>query len=301
MIMHANKIKTSKNLLATIQVAVGAIIISFSAVFVKLSQVGPMASGFYRMFFGALGLFIIALLTRQKLWGGAASLIVVGFGGIFFAFDIICWHLSIESVGPGMATILGNFQVFILAAIGVLFYGDRFSRKSLWAFPLVVIGMFLLVGREWLQLSSYYHIGIYFGLATAVFYGLYTLTLRQSQMLIKSLTSTTSLMYICAMAAIVSAIVTVFSHESFHIPDLANWGYMLAYGFFGQVLGWLLISKGLPNISLSLAGFLLLLQPSLSFVWDVTIFKRPTPMVEIIGALITLTAIYLTTRGQASS
>lgn len=299
--MNNNNIKISKSLLATIQVAVGAVIISFSAVFVKLTQVGPMASGFYRMFFGAIGLFIIALITRQKLWGGASSLVVVFFGGIFFAFDIICWHLSIESVGPGMATILGNFQVFILAAIGVLFYGDRFSRKSLWAFPLVIIGMFLLVGREWLQLSSYYHIGIYLGLATAVFYGLYTLTLRQSQMFVKSLTSTTSLMYICAVAAVISAFATVFTHESFYIPDLANWGYMLAYGFFGQVLGWLLISKGLPNIPLSLAGFLLLLQPSLSFIWDITIFKRPTPMIEIIGALITLAAIYVTTRSQANA
>ena len=76
-------------------------------------------------------------------------------------------------------------------------------------------------------------------------------------------------------------------------PDLQNFIWLLLYGIFGQVLGWLLISAALPKIKLTVAGFLLLLQPALAFVWDITIFQRPTPMIEIAGSCITLLAIYL--------
>jgi len=37
---------------------IGAVIISFSGVFVKVSQVSPMVSAFYRVFFGCLFLAI---------------------------------------------------------------------------------------------------------------------------------------------------------------------------------------------------------------------------------------------------
>ena len=44
------------------------------------------------------------------------------------------------------------------------------------------------------------------------------------------------------------------------------------------------------------AGLALLLQPTLSFVWDVLFFGRPMQAIEIAGAAIALVAIYLGSR-----
>ena len=62
---------------------------------------------------------------------------------------------------------------------------------------------------------------------------------------------------------------------------------------FSQSVGWILISNALPQIRASLSGLILLMQPALAFVWDVLFFQRPTSLVNWMGVLIALAAIYL--------
>ena len=105
---------------AELQIVAGSVFISFSGVFVKIAHVGPTAAGVYRTFFGALALFAIALARRDFFWRGWNNLRWVLLGGVAFATGIFFWHRSIHYVGPGLATILGNFQVFFMAAAGIL-------------------------------------------------------------------------------------------------------------------------------------------------------------------------------------
>ncbi len=58
-------------------------------------------------------------------------------------------------------------------------------------------------------------------------------------------------------------------------------------------MGWLIITRALPQIRVSLVGMILLLQPALSFVWDILFFNRDTTLVSLTGIVITLAAIYL--------
>ena len=81
---------------------VGATLISFSPVWVRLVDVSPTTSGFYRVFIGgvALSLFLIATgrrldLSRRARWILAGS-------AVFFALDLWFWHRSINYVGPGL-------------------------------------------------------------------------------------------------------------------------------------------------------------------------------------------------------
>ena len=79
---------------------------------------------------------------------------------------------------------------------------------------------------------------------------------------------------------------------SLAIPTAADAGILLVYGFFSQCLGWLLIAGSLPRVPTATAGIALLLQPALSFVWDVLFFARGITVQELLGAVIVLTAIY---------
>ncbi|HSO20983.1 MAG TPA: hypothetical protein VLT88_16070, partial [Desulfosarcina sp.] len=49
-------------------VVMGAVMISFSAVFVKWAHVSPTTVGFYRMAVGTLLLFLITAVRRETLW-----------------------------------------------------------------------------------------------------------------------------------------------------------------------------------------------------------------------------------------
>ena len=91
--------------------------------------------------------------------------------------------------------------------------------------------------------------------------------------------------------------VTVFGEgESLRISSYPDFGWLVAYGVLSHTLGGLFIASSLPHVTTAEAGLALLLQPTLSFVWDVLFFNRPMTALELLGAVIALVAIYLGSR-----
>ncbi len=285
--------KIPDRFIGVILLVVGASLISFSAVFVKLAEVGPTIAGFYRLLFGGFILVTIVLLRGNELWKGFRPFLTAGVCGLFLALDTTLWHRSIHSVGPGLATILANFQVFFLAGFGVLVLRERLTWRLMVSIPLSVIGLLMLVGIEWNHLEKNYKTGLFLGLSAALFYAAYILTLRRSQSGADSLAAMVNMAMISLIAAGLLGLEGWGEQEGFFIPDFKSWTTLIAYGLVGQVLGWVLISKGLPRVEAWRAGLILLLQPALAFVWDILFFARPTRPIEGLGAFLTLSAIYL--------
>lgn len=283
---------------AVIRTLAGAVMISFSAPLARVAETAPTVSGFYRMLFGGLMLLGLALWHRKPLWTGPAPFAMALLVGFFFAWDLIFWHRSIDFVGPGLATILANFQVFVLAAVGIALYRERPRPRYFVALPVAMVGLWLLVGIEWDRLPPDYHLGVWLGLATAVAYSAYTLTLRIAQSRPDAPPSEVNLVAVSLLCAAVLAVSVWIEGESFAIPNARTWSALLLYGFFAQVMGWVLIARSLPHLNASIAGLVLLLQPALSFTWDMIFFGRPTTWVEIIGASMALVGIYLGTTAR---
>lgn len=284
---------------AVLKVALAATMISFSAVFVKIVHVGPIVSGFYRVFFGGLILLGIAGLRREGIWKDRRWFMQALACAFFFALDLLAWHKSIHYVGPGLATILANFQVFCLAFIGVVFLGERLSLGLLISIPLAVGGLFMIVGLQGGDLSPDTVTGIYFGLFAAVCYTGFLLTLRRLQSLKNPLSATVNLAVVCLISAAFIAAYLLWSGKSFNIPDQMSLSGLVAYALFSQVIGWILITHSLPRVRASLAGLLLLLQPALAFVWDILFFGKETNPLNLVGAAVTLTAIYVGATARA--
>lgn len=289
-----------KNYKSAIQVGVGAFLVSFSAVFVKLSTAGPTIEGFYRMLFGGTILLLLALIRREKLWSGKAAFTGAILAGILFASDLIFWHRSIDFLGPGLATLLLNLQVFFLAIFGVIFHGEKLSSKFLFSLPLALVGMYLLVGYDWNSSGKDFHLGIGLALIGMIFYVFYLIVLRRNCTLCVKYQPISQLAILSLASAAFAGFVALFQHESFNPGNMANWWWLLLYGIFGQVLGWLCISLGLAKIRLSLAGFLLLFQPALAFMWGVLIFGQIPTWINVLGIFITLIAIYMGSTAKSS-
>ncbi len=279
--------------IGTIQLTIGAALISFSAVFVKLADVGPTMAGFYRMLFGGAILIAIVLAKREALWHGSRPMLLYLLCGALFATDLMFWHRSIHYVGPGLATLLANFQVFFLAAFGILLLGEKLGRRLAISILLAMTGLFLMVGIDFGETGPEYRIGVLLGLITAATYATFLLTFRKLRSSAESRSSPAAIALISLCAAAVMAPVAVIQSESFSIPDPISALVLVLYGLVGQVLGWVFISWGISKVESSRVGLILLLQPTLAFVWDILFFGRPTAPVEVIGALIALTAIYL--------
>ena len=278
---------------AILHVLTGAFLISFSGVWVKVAAVPPTTSAFYRVFFGCIFLLAAALWKGDYMKVTAARLLFIIVCGLLFALDLFCWHASIHFIGPGLATVVGNFQVFVLAATGILFFGEPLRLRFVLAIPLALFGLFLVVGARWGALTADYKTGLLLGLLTAIFYSGFLLTLRKIQSDGKHYSFFFALMLISLACAFFLGIRMVFAGDSFAIPDTASWISLMNLGLFSQCLGWVLIANAMPKIRASFTGLILLLQPALAFVWDVLFFARPTDLTNWTGILLTLTAIYL--------
>lgn len=212
---------------------------------------------------------------------------------LLFSGDLALWHRAIIYIGPGLATILANFQALILAAFGILVLRERPGWRYLLSIPIALLGLFLLVGVSWNSLSSQSRTGVVFALGAAFCYAAYLQTFRTRPERERHWNAALSLTVISAVSALLMGLGGLASGESFRIPDRASWLAMLGYGILCQACGWILISHALTRVPASRAGLILLLQPTLAFIWDILFFHRPTRTTDLIGAALALTAIYL--------
>jgi len=270
--------------------------ISFSPVWVKLVSVSPTTSGFYRVFFGGVALALYLIVTRQRLQLSKKVWLILLLSCVFFALDLWFWHRSINYVGPGLSTLLANFQVFFMMLAGVLMLGQRPRLIQVVAVPLALVGLGMIVGFDWQSLPDDYRLGVVFGLLTAATYAGYMLTMRAARTDAVHPLPTREIAVVSIGSALILGLSAMGEGVSLAIPTLSDATWLLAYGLLSHCLGLLLIASSLPNVTTTEAGLALLLQPALSFVWDVVFFARPMTALELAGAAIALFAIYLGSR-----
>jgi drug/metabolite transporter (DMT)-like permease len=274
----------------------GAALISLSPVWVKLVDVSATTSGFYRVLFGGIAIGIYLLLSRKRLQFSQRIWQILVLAAVFFALDLWFWHRSIIFIGPGLATLLANFQVFILMLAGVLVLRQRPTALQIVAVPLALFGLALIVGFDWRDLPANYRMGVIYGLLTALVYAGYLLTMRFARKDVTDGMPTREITVVSFAAAMMLGVAAMAEGQSLVIPSMADAGWLLAYGVLSHSLGYILIVSSLPQVSTTEAGLALLLQPTLSFVWDVLFFARPMTPAELAGAAIALVAIYLGSR-----
>lgn len=274
----------------------GAALISTTSIFVRWAHVEPTTSAFYRMAFGGAMLLALQLARRRWRRPQRSDIAWLLLPALAFAVDLMIWHRSIREVGPGLATLLGNFQVFIMAGVGIVFYGERPGWRFAFGVALALAGLWLLVGAGWQALTPDYRFGVLLGVLTGVAYAVYMLSLRQAQLRRRELTPERTLCLVSLLCAGMLGIAVAGEGSGFALPDGQTWLALLGLGFFGQVLGWVLIARAMPQLPASLVGLLLLLQPALSFVLDVLLFARPTTATDWIGLALSLVGIFVASR-----
>jgi drug/metabolite transporter (DMT)-like permease len=277
----------------------GATLISFSPVWVKLVEVSPTTSGFYRLAIGGVALALILVVSGRRLQLSKRAWQILAVATVCFALNIWFFHASIIIVGPGLATLLSNFQVFFMMLAGLLFLGQRPHLLQFIAIPLALIGLGLIVGFDWNALSSDYRIGVILGLFTALFYAGYMLLMRAARRDSVDPLPVREVAVISLGSAVMLGIAAFAEGESLAIPSMVDALWLFNYGIFSQCLGWLLIASSLRTVTTTQAGLALLLQPALSFTWDVLFFDRPMTAIELSGAVLTLFAIYLGSRSSS--
>jgi drug/metabolite transporter (DMT)-like permease len=275
--------------------ALGAALISTSAVFVEWVRIGPTASAFWRVALAAT--MLLAGLARPALragWRPAPQVLaLVALAAVFFALDLWMWHRSILYAGVGLATLLGNFQVFALAGFGALVLGEHGGWR-LWAGLLLAIaGLALLLAPGWGAFDARFRLGVAFGLGTALAYAGFLLAFRAAPGRRGGTSNEALLWWVCLLSALLLLPMALAGGEDLRPPGARDWGVLLAYALIAQVFGWLVIGKVMPRLAAGVLGLCLLLQPLLAYVWDALLFGTRLDGWGLLGLGLSLAGIFL--------
>lgn len=274
------------------ELCLGAVLISFAPIFVRAMDTSPTTAAFYRCAIGGTTLLVLCRWrTPGMLLGPGAARKWSVLAGLFFAIDLAAWHRSIHLIGPGLATLLVNFQVFILAAYGRIFLHQRVSWQQVMGMGLALLGLALLLVQPSVPLLDEQRTGLLLALLTALVYAGYILSLRQARMTGTSPLAEVGIASVSA-SLLLLPLLLLFG-EDLVLQDRREARLVMGYALLPQVLGWVLISRGQTRLRPSTVGLLLLLQPALAFVWDVWFFSRQTTTREWVGVSLALVGVGL--------
>ena len=273
-------------------VLIGAFLISFSPIFVSLSDLQPTVSAFYRVFIGSIFLGLMVALNYQRYADKFLINRYLILACFFFALDLWFWHRSILYIGPGMSTLIVNFQIFIIPLLSYFIFNLVPNRYQILAIFLGAFGLYLTLGYGGSFSSEDIRLGLIFGILTAFAYSAYILSLKKNDLEDSArISPVISLLCISAISALILFLAVKFEGESLAINSAQNLFSMLAYGIMSHVFGWYMIILGLKTITATTAGIILISQPIFSLVWEYLIFSRVINSIEIIGISIVVLAM----------
>ena len=279
-------------------VLVGAVAIAFSGVLFRLAHVSPSTGAFYRCVWALPPLWLLAHLERRRHGPPARRASALAWiAGAFFAADLVLWHNSIEQVGAGLATVLGNTQVVLVGLLAWALLGERPQRSSLAAIPVVAFGVVLISGAlEQGAYGSNPPLGALYGVLTGIAYSGFLLVLREGS---RDLRRPAGPLFTATLAsALGCAAIGAAVGDLDLTPSWAATGWLVLLALSSQVLGWLLISTSLPRLPAVVTSILLTLQPVCSVVFAALLVDESPSLLQLAGAACILAGLIVATVGR---
>ena len=278
-------------------VLVGAFAIAFSGILYRKADVSPSTGAFFRCLWALPPLWLLAVREDRRI--GARPIAVrraAWLAGAFFAADLILWHYSIEYVGAGLATVLGNTQVVIVGLLAWALFHERPSRNSLLAIPVAMSGIIFISGvLENGAYGSDPKRGAIYGLLTGIAYSGFLLAMRRGS---GERGRVAGPLYDATVASTICIVpIGLVIGDLDFTPSLEATAWLIVLALSSQVVGWLLITVSLGRLPTARTSVLLTLQPLLAVIFAALIVdERPSPL-QLVGAAMILSGLLIASAG----
>ena len=280
----------------------GGMAIGFAGILMRLSDVNPLASAFWRM-----------ALAAPLLWAWAARVApadraagrdtrfspALAWSGLFFAGDMALWHMSLHFTSVSNATLLSNFAPVFIALWMWFAWRARFSRVFSVGMLIALAGAVMLVrphASGVVRPDANQPLGDALGLASAVFYAAYQLVIKDA----RSRYSTARLMAWSTAITGLALLPFALAAPGLFLPAQATgWLPLLGLALLAQIGGQTVIAYALAHLQASLSSVSLLIQPLTATLAAWLIFGEAIGFLQAAGGALLLWGIYLSKRGTA--
>ena len=254
----------------------------------------PATGVFFRCLFG---LPILILIARSEVMAkgpmSRRTVALSAVAGVFFAGDLITFHIVVDLMGAGLATVMGNLQVVLVAIIAWLVLGERPRREVFVAIPVMLGGVVLISGV--LGAEAYGadpRAGVAIGLITAVAYSGYLLIIRRASPDHRPAGP------VAIATAVTGLLAALFGLAVGNLDLAPGWpalGYLIAYGVVSQSIGYVAIQAALPRLPAVISSVLLLVQPVATLILGIVLLGEDPSGEQLAGVLLVIGGIALAT------
>lgn len=266
--------------------SVGALLIGFAPIFVRLADVGPISAAFWRC---ALAWPVLALLARREastVSRANSTVLLIG-AGLFFAADLSLWHLAIGRTTVANATLLANLMPLFVAPAAWLLWRERISVQFALGLLLALSGAAILIG-EGASLNESRLTGDLLAISSAAFYAGYLLVvsqLRQTQSALRVMS------WSSATVALVLLPIALLAGETVLPATWNGWLVLAGLALLSHVGGQGLIAQSLARLPASFSAVGLLIQPLAAAIFAWLILGERFGVQQAFGGAVILAGI----------
>lgn len=274
----------------------GAMAMGISPIFVRLSDVGPFASAFYRVFLALPVLYAWMRFEEQKAdvpdKGPVFSLPVIA-SGLFFAADLFFWHLAIAKTTVANATFFATTAPVWVLVFGWLVYRRQASRGATLGLGLCLLGGLALVGQSF-AFAPEHLIGDGFAEATAVFFGAYFLAVEKARLRHRAARVT---FYMSVLAAAILAVVALWATyglgQRFLPAGAIGWLTLIALAWVSHAGGQGLLSVALGSLPVIFSSLVIFLEALAAAALGWLILHEAVSPLQALGGLVIVMGIWI--------
>lgn len=277
----------------------GAAVLAWTGVLVRLADVGAATASFWRCVIALGALLPLAVWEAHRF--GRPSLRLVGWGlagGVLLGADFLLWTQSVLDAGSGIANVVLNIQVIAFPLLALLVAGTRMSRRQVLAAPVLLAGIAMAGGVLGADTTMPWPVrGAVLGAAAGLAYAGYLYLSRSSAQAARGHVVTPVAAATVAAAVTTGVVGGVTEGIAVTLPA-SSWFWLAVLALAGQVVAWVLITRGSVGLAPGTVGALLLAQPVLAVLLGAVVMgERPTAW-QLAGCALVVLTVAVTTRGN---
>ena len=268
-------------------VVVASFLYGIMPIFTKRALMEGMTSGavvFYRLFFSSVVSFIVlkVLGIDMKATGRQiAEMAIMGVVG--FGATMALLTMAYSLIPTGLATMLHFTYPLFVTVVMTVFFREKMTKAKAFACLCAMGGLVLMADFSSLSVA-----GIVLAVCSGITYASYVIANKKLEF--ASLHGLVIVFYVSCFAAVFFGIKAVITKEFMLPPTPLALGLVLTIAVFCTVVTLFLLTYGIKTLGASTASVLNMLEPVISLVAGMIIYKEAIATKGIMGCVLVIMA-----------
>jgi drug/metabolite transporter (DMT)-like permease len=270
---------------------IGAVSVSFAAIFIRLADAPPLIIAAYRIGIASL---IILPFTWKKVVHAVRTISKNTFGflvraGVFLSVHFYLWITSLEYTTVASSVVLVTANPIFIALASYLLWKEKLGRRSILGIMVAIAGV-VVINFDKVSFSSETFYGNMLALVAGLMAGGYLLIARVLRDKINAIAYLSLVYAISAVILLISAIVSGLEFTGYSTQTFLMF---ILLAIIPQILGHSSFNLAARLMSVTLVSIAILGEPVGATILGILILGEQPAIQEIIGGVVILLGIYL--------